>query len=92
MMKIKPLWIEEAGAEPLISEKTLRTWAADLPADVHCETSVFLPLHLFNMLGLKTARTVLDWSDRACLRMPRLRSNGGQLVYHIHKTTRRFDA
>jgi SAM-dependent methyltransferase/uncharacterized protein YbaR (Trm112 family) len=92
MMKIMPLWIEEAGAEPLISEKMLRDWAADLAADVHCETSVFLPPHLFNMLGLATARTILDWSDRACLQVPWLRSNGGQLVYHIRKPAPLLDA
>jgi ubiquinone/menaquinone biosynthesis C-methylase UbiE/uncharacterized protein YbaR (Trm112 family) len=87
MMKIRPLWIEEAGAEPLISEKMLRNWAADLPADVHCETSVFLPPHIFNMLGLTAAHTVLCWSDRACSHVPWLRSNGGQLVYHMRKIT-----
>jgi ubiquinone/menaquinone biosynthesis C-methylase UbiE/uncharacterized protein YbaR (Trm112 family) len=89
MMKIKPLWVEEAGAEPLISERMLREWAADLTADIHCETSVFLPPHLFNLLGLAAARTVLDCSDRACLHVPWLRSNGGQLVYHIRKTAPR---
>jgi ubiquinone/menaquinone biosynthesis C-methylase UbiE/uncharacterized protein YbaR (Trm112 family) len=86
MMKIMPLWVEEAGAEPLMSEKMLRDWAADLPAEVHCETSIFLPPHLFNLLGLAVARPVLNWSDRACFHVPWLRSNGGQLVYHIRKT------
>jgi ubiquinone/menaquinone biosynthesis C-methylase UbiE/uncharacterized protein YbaR (Trm112 family) len=89
MMKIMPLWIEEAGAEPLISEKMLRDWTADLAADLHCETSIFLPPHLFNVLGLTAARTLLDWSDRACLHVPWLRSNGGQIVYYIRKTAAR---
>jgi hypothetical protein len=91
MMKIMPLWIEEAGAEPLISEKMLRDWATNL-AEVHCETSVFLPPHLFNMLGLAPARKILDWSDRVCFHVPWLWSNGGQLVYHIRKTGPRPDA
>jgi hypothetical protein len=85
-MKIKPLWVEEAGAEPLISGQMLRDWAVDLPVEVHCETSVFLPPHLFNMLGLRAARTLLDWSDRACLLVPWLKSNGGQLVYDMRKS------
>jgi SAM-dependent methyltransferase/uncharacterized protein YbaR (Trm112 family) len=92
MMKIMPLWIEEAGAEPLISENMLRDWATNLAAEVHCETSVFLPPHLFNMLGLAPARKVLDWSDRICFHVPWLWSNGGQLVFHIRKTVPRPDA
>jgi ubiquinone/menaquinone biosynthesis C-methylase UbiE/uncharacterized protein YbaR (Trm112 family) len=92
MMKFMPLWIEEAGAEPLVSEKMLRDWTANLAADVHCQTSVFLPPHLFNMLGLAAARTLLDRVDRACIHVPWLRSNGGQLVYTIRKTGPRAQA
>lgn len=91
MMKIKPLWVEEAGAEPLISGKMLRDWAAGLPAEVYCETSVFLPPHLFNMVRLVTARRLLDWSDRTCLHVPWLKSNGGQLVYYIRKSAAAAD-
>ncbi|HEX8665935.1 MAG TPA: methyltransferase domain-containing protein [Beijerinckiaceae bacterium] len=92
MMKVKPLWVEEAGAEPLISAAMVREWAAGLPVEVHCETSVFLPPHLFNALGLDAARALLDWSDRACLHVPWLRANGGQLVYAVRKTSRQPDA
>jgi hypothetical protein len=70
----------------------VREWAAGLPVEVHCETSVFLSPHLFNALGLDAARALLDWSDRACLRVPWLRANGGQLVYAIRKTGRPLGA
>jgi ubiquinone/menaquinone biosynthesis C-methylase UbiE/uncharacterized protein YbaR (Trm112 family) len=86
LMRIKPLWVEEAGAAPLISESMLRDWTVGLPADVYCQTSVFLPPHLFNTLPFGAARILLSLSDRTCLRMPWLKRNGGQLVYNIHKT------
>jgi SAM-dependent methyltransferase len=85
MMKLRPLWIEEAGAEPLISERMLNGWAAGLPAEVHCETSIFLPPHVINLFGFAAARAAVDWSDRVCSCVPWLRSNGGQIVYHMRK-------
>jgi SAM-dependent methyltransferase/uncharacterized protein YbaR (Trm112 family) len=88
MMKIMPLWVEEAGAAPLISENMLKGWAAGLPVDIHCETSVFLPPHLFNLFSFHAARAVLDCSDRVCGKVPWLRTNGGQIVYHLSKTKR----
>jgi SAM-dependent methyltransferase/uncharacterized protein YbaR (Trm112 family) len=88
MMRIRPLWVEEAGAEPLISGAMIREWAAGQQVEVHCESSVFLPPHLFNMLGAKTARTLLNFSDRASLLVPWLRDNGGQLIYHMRKAPR----
>jgi SAM-dependent methyltransferase/uncharacterized protein YbaR (Trm112 family) len=88
MMKIRPLWVEEAGAEPLISRKMLEKWLPAAAVELHCETSIFLPPHLFNLLGLSTARKLLDWSDTACQRIPGLKSNGGQLVFHVRKVAR----
>jgi SAM-dependent methyltransferase len=85
IMKLRPLWIEEAGAEPLISERMLNDWAAGLPAEVHCETSIFLPPHVINLFGFAAARAAVDWSDRVCSCVPWLRSNGGQIVYHMRK-------
>jgi ubiquinone/menaquinone biosynthesis C-methylase UbiE/uncharacterized protein YbaR (Trm112 family) len=92
MMKVKPLWVEEAGAEPLISADMVRGWARGLPADVHCETSVFLPPHLLNVLPLSAARSLLDWSDRLCLHVPWVRGNGGQIIFAIRRLPGQLEA
>lgn len=85
MMKIKPLWIEEAGSEPLISRAMLETWIAGLGASLTSETSVFLPPHLFDLLGQRLATRLLDASDRLCLIVPGIRNHGGQILFQIRK-------
>jgi SAM-dependent methyltransferase/uncharacterized protein YbaR (Trm112 family) len=88
LMQWRPLWIEEAGAEPLISEQMLRAWTRDLPVRIRCTTSVFLPPHLVNAAGPRLAGHLLSVSDRLALMVPPLRSQGGLLVFEIEKTTR----
>jgi SAM-dependent methyltransferase len=85
LMSIKPLWIEEAGAEPLISAEMIDGWVGGLRARVTSETSVFLPPHLFNLLGPSLARNLLEGSDRFCTRIPRLRDQGGQILFMVEK-------
>lgn len=87
LMKIMPLWVEEAGAEPLISEDMVKAWVAQAPVELHCQTSVFLPPHLFNLVSMTAARPLLKWSDEVCSHVPWLKANGGQLVYHVRKTS-----
>jgi hypothetical protein len=64
LMSIKPLWIEEAGAEPLISAEMIDGWVGGVRARVTSETNVFLPPHLFNQLGPSLAKNLLEGSDR----------------------------
>jgi SAM-dependent methyltransferase/uncharacterized protein YbaR (Trm112 family) len=85
MMRIKPLWIEEAGAEPLISHATVRRWAREAGVDAEIETSVFLPPHLFNLLADATARSLLDASDRIGSKVPWFGRQGGQIVFSFTK-------
>jgi SAM-dependent methyltransferase/uncharacterized protein YbaR (Trm112 family) len=85
MMKIYPLWIEEAGAEPLISRAMVDEWCRGLPVAINSQTSIFLPPHLFNLLGFDLARSAVDWSDRICTLVPGLRHHGGQLVLETKK-------
>jgi SAM-dependent methyltransferase/uncharacterized protein YbaR (Trm112 family) len=80
MMKIKPLWIEEAGTEPLISPEMINNWLRGLRVRVSSETSVFLPPHLFNLLQPSFARSLLEVSDRLCITIPWFRDQGGQLL------------
>lgn len=84
-MKLKPLWIEEAGAEPLISRSMLEDWTTDLPATLRCQSVVFLPPHLFNLVGHGLAASLLSASDAAAGYLPILRHHGGLIVFEIHK-------
>ena len=70
LMKTKPLWIDETGAEPLMSAAMINGWADGLSARVTSETSAFLPPHLFNLLGPNLASRFLELSDRVCTKIP----------------------
>ncbi len=84
-MQLKPLWTEEAGAEPLISLRMLRDWTKKLPVSLHVRTRVFLPPHLFNLAGSRLAKRLLDVSDLLAGCVPGLSQNGGLIIFEIHK-------
>ncbi len=85
MMKIYPLWVEEAGAEPLISRKMVDDWCDGLPVRVSSETSIFLPPHLFNLFSQRTADLLVEFSDRILSRIPFFGKQGGQLIFLVEK-------
>lgn len=84
LMRLSPLWVEEAGAEPLISRAMLEEWCAGLPVRIECETSVFLPPHLFNLTG-RLALPLLDAIDGVLERIPGFQGNGGLTIAKIVK-------
>lgn len=86
LMRWRPLWVEKAGAEPLISEAMLREWMHGLPVRLRCVTSVFVPPHLVNAAGHGMARGLLSLSDRAARLVPLLRGQGGLIVFDAQKT------
>jgi len=63
LQKIWPLWHEEAGAEPLISQEDLRSWLEPHGLKVATRTSVFLPPHRVNLLGRAAGSTALGAAD-----------------------------
>ncbi|MEO8400905.1 MAG: methyltransferase domain-containing protein [Gammaproteobacteria bacterium] len=77
LMKIKPLWFEEAGAEPLISAKQFREWFANTSVNIKTNTHVFLPPHLINLLGHRLGLQFLRFSDALGRVLPFLRKHGG---------------
>ena len=85
LMKLKPLWTEKAGTEPLISEHMIREWTRSLSVKINCSTSVFLPPHLFNLLGRQIAGPVLVATDRFMSFVPGLRRQGGLILFEIQK-------
>jgi SAM-dependent methyltransferase/uncharacterized protein YbaR (Trm112 family) len=85
LMKLLPLWSEEAGEQPLISRQMLQEWVRGASVRMRCGTSVFLPPHLFNLMGTKVARVLLPATDRLFSWAPGLRHQGGLIVFEIQK-------
>jgi ubiquinone/menaquinone biosynthesis C-methylase UbiE/uncharacterized protein YbaR (Trm112 family) len=85
LMKINPLWIEEAGKEPLISEGMIREWLSGTSADVTVETTVFAPPHLINVMPEGWGASLLHITDAIGGRVPGLRRNGGLIVFTARK-------
>jgi SAM-dependent methyltransferase/uncharacterized protein YbaR (Trm112 family) len=85
LMKIHPLWIEEAGAEPTMSRRMFDDWCRGLPVTLTSETSIFLPPHLVNLFPFNIARRLVEWTDRVVLHIPIVRNHGGIIFVHITK-------
>ncbi len=85
MMKLLPLWTEEAGEEPLISTNMILDWNKGLAVQIRHSSSVFLPPHLFNLVGKKIARPMLAASDQLFSLIPGLRNQGGLIVFEIRR-------
>jgi len=77
LMRLRPLWKEEAGAEALIGRADLQRWSADTPLELETRPNVFVPPHLCNVLGLSGARRLLRWTDAVLGRIPGIRRWGG---------------
>lgn len=85
LMKVKQLWVEEAGEQPLISESMIRQWTAGSQPRVSCRTSVFVPPHLVNLLGERLGGALLDMTDALGRALPFVRASGGLLVFEIER-------
>lgn len=79
-MKISKLWDEEAGNHPLISTKNLKKWSKEANMKVNYKTSVFLPPHLFNLVGESNAKKLISISDSIAQLIPFLKDQGGVLI------------
>ena len=85
LMRVVPLWSEEAGDEPLISRHMVRQWLEGVPAHLTSATSVFLPPHVLNWFSHRTADRLLRASDAVARRLPVVRDNGGLIVFEARK-------
>jgi SAM-dependent methyltransferase/uncharacterized protein YbaR (Trm112 family) len=85
LMKLAPLWTEEAGAEPLISKRMIRQWHSGLPVQMRSRSRVFLPPHLLNLVGQRLAGILLPLTDALAGSMPGLRDQGGLILFEMHK-------
>lgn len=85
LMRIAPLWSEEAGDEPLISQRMVRQWLAGVPVVLTSATSVFVPPHVLNWFSHRTADRLLRVSDAVARGVPVLRDNGGLIMFEARK-------
>jgi hypothetical protein len=51
LMKVNPIWREEAGEQALASQRDTADWLRGLAGSFSYCSSVFLPPHLFNLPG-----------------------------------------
>lgn len=86
LMKLRPIWTEEAGNEPLISEAMVKDWIQGLSVKLTTTTMVFLPPHLLNLVGHAGARKLLGATDAFFSRVPLLGGQGGEIVIEVQKT------
>ena len=59
LMRLRPLWREEAGAEAHIGRARLRSWTQGSRLELSGTPTVFVPPHLCNRLGVARARRLL---------------------------------
>ena len=85
LMRVVPLWSEEAGDEPLISQRMVRQWLEGVPAQLTTATSVFVPPHVLNWFSHEAADRLLQASDAVARKLPVVRNNGGLIVFEARK-------
>ena len=82
LMNWHRLWNEKAHPEHfVISERDLRLWFTQAGVTGQVWTSVFLPPHLFNLLSVGAAHTVLRATDAVARKVPFLRGEGGLVLF-----------
>jgi ubiquinone/menaquinone biosynthesis C-methylase UbiE/uncharacterized protein YbaR (Trm112 family) len=77
LMRLRPMWLEEAGAEAQIGAAELARWTATSDLALDTRTSVFVPPQLCNLVGHRASRWLLALTDRVFGRLPAIRRWGG---------------
>jgi SAM-dependent methyltransferase/uncharacterized protein YbaR (Trm112 family) len=77
LQRLRPLWHEEAGSQPLMSRQDIQRWFQNQPLAVSVDTRVFLPPHAVNRLGHRWAKRLLSTTDRLFSLMPVMKDQGG---------------
>jgi ubiquinone/menaquinone biosynthesis C-methylase UbiE/uncharacterized protein YbaR (Trm112 family) len=77
IQRLRPLWHEEAGSQPLISPQEFKRWFEREPIEISVDTRVFLPPHLMNLLDAGVAKRLISATDRLFGSMPLMRNQGG---------------
>ena len=77
LMRLRPIWLEEAGTEAQISSEDLDRWTEGTGLRVETRPIVFVPPQLCNLLGYRASRLTLRVTDWLCRRIPGVRNWGG---------------
>lgn len=80
LMKMNPLWHEEAGAHPLLESKKTKEWGRDAGLDIRTQSLVFLPPHFFNLFPQPLAETLLKLTNGFFGWIPWLKDQGGLMI------------
>jgi ubiquinone/menaquinone biosynthesis C-methylase UbiE/uncharacterized protein YbaR (Trm112 family) len=80
LMRVRPIWKEEAGAEAQMAPADLQRWTASSDLRMSARASVFLPPHVFNRFAPERAERLLRRTDKLFGRIPGLRQWGGLLL------------
>jgi SAM-dependent methyltransferase len=85
LQRVFPIWIEEAGEEPLVSHAVLSQWFSGTGMAIDSKTSVFVPPHLVNLMPSRLARLLMAVIDRTCQHVPIIGRNGGIILVRGEK-------
>jgi ubiquinone/menaquinone biosynthesis C-methylase UbiE/uncharacterized protein YbaR (Trm112 family) len=88
LMRVRPLWEEEAADEPLFDEPQFRGWLEPHQIECRVKLSTYLPPHLFYGVGAKAGRRILSLSDRFFSAIPGIRRLAGVIIVEGTKPAR----
>lgn len=77
LMRLSPIWREEAGAEAQMGAAELRRWTSGSSLRMRTKSIVFVPPHICNRLSVPAARRLLRWTNAIFERLPLFRNWGG---------------
>ena len=80
LMRVRPLWQEEASDDPLFSEPQFRDWLGRGNVRANIRISTYLPPHIFYGIGQKAGERLLVWSDRFFSSLPGVSRLGGIII------------
>jgi SAM-dependent methyltransferase len=85
LMRVLPLYVEEASEDPLISEPMMREWLSSAGLDGETRLSTYLPPHLFVLTPEWFNVALLKVTDGLLNRIPGLRNMAGVIISEAQK-------
>lgn len=84
MMKLWPLWHEEAGSHSLISEQDIIDWHRGMDVETDFFYSMFVPPHLEKLIG-ENLKSLVSVTDKVFGQMPWVCRLGGFISGSVKK-------
>jgi SAM-dependent methyltransferase/uncharacterized protein YbaR (Trm112 family) len=85
LMRLFPIWYEEANDDPLISQKMIYDWEKSASVTTSISTSIFAPPHIFSFLGDNRGAWLFDFSEWVGSNLPFVKNNGGIILIHAQR-------